>query len=149
MQGSTWISFFQRIPVNLHDCLALTVSTGAEIVLQNIIKLEVDFAIVRGRLAGTMEGARVVVIPYGMMVSIAFNRKLSDADIQQIFGEAGPMAAAVELTPAGAETPQPAEEPEEPAPTAPVPTAAAMPSKTMLLAKLRQRLAEGGGQGGR
>jgi hypothetical protein len=151
MQGSTWINFFRRIPVNLHDSLALTVTTGAEIVLQGIIKLDDDFAIMRGRLSGTTEGARVVVIPYSMMVSIAFNRRMTDAEVQQVFGEAGPMAAPIPLAPAGAEPSPKEEQPEEPATVAPAvaPAAQAMPSKTMLLAKLRARLAEGGGQGGR
>lgn len=148
MQGTSWIEFFRRVPVNLHDCLALTVTTGAEIVIQRIIKLEDDFAIMRGRMAGTQDGGRVVVIPYTQLVSVALNRRMTDAEVQAVFGASTPMAAAIDLAavadaPAAEEAP--AEEPgaaeEEPAEAAPA--RSAMPSKSVLLAKLRARLAGG------
>jgi hypothetical protein len=162
MQGTNWVQFFSRIPVNLHDCLALTMSTGAEIVLQRIVKLDEDFAVVRGRMAGTQDGGRVVVIPYNMMVSVAFNRRMMDKEVYAIFGPPGQMAAAMEFSPADDPDAarKPTEEPETEAPTvsapaapvnppAPAPPPLAMPSKTILLAKLRARLAENHGQIGK
>lgn len=154
MQGTTWISFFRRVPVNLHDCMAITMTTGAEIVLQSVVKLDVDFAILRGRMAGTTDGARVTIIPYNMMVSVAFNRRMTDAEVQKVFGAGGPMAAAMELGTAGGEAAAseaaPEATPPEPEPAPPPapppvkpPVGGPMPSKTMLLAKLRARLAEG------
>jgi hypothetical protein len=157
MQGTSWISFFRRIPVNLHDCLALTVTTGAEIVLQRIVKLEDDFAIVRGRMAGTQDGGRVVVLPYALLVSVAFNRRMTDVEVQAIFGEATPMAAPIDLSavadaaiaePAPEETPaEDAAVEEEARPTPAKPPI--MPSKSVLLAKLRARLADGNNQHGK
>lgn len=157
MQGTSWIAFFRRVPVNLHDSLALTVTTGSEIVIQSIVRLDDDFAIFRGRLAGTQDNGRVVIVPYTQLVSVAFNRHLKDADIEAIFGASTPMAAAIELTnaadePLGHEETAPAE-PAAAEPTAPPPPAVSppvrpsMPSKSILLAKLRARLADGGSQG--
>jgi hypothetical protein len=159
MQGNSWIAFFRRVPVNLHDSLAITVTTGSEIVIQSIVRLDEDFAIFRGRLAGTQDNGRIVILPYTQLVSVAFNRHLKDADVEVIFGAATPMAAPIELSigdaPLGHEE-KPTEEPvaEEPvatrAPAAtPAPVRPAMPSKSILLAKLRARLADGGGSGSR
>jgi hypothetical protein len=148
MQGTSWINLFRRIPVNLHDCLALTVTTGGEIILQGIVKLEPDFAIMRGRMAGTQDNGRVVILPYSQLVSIAFNRDLKEDAIQAIFGAADVMAAALDLSacaaPATAAEEAPAEDASVPAAAPAVNSrTAAMPSKSILLAKLRARLAEG------
>jgi len=155
MQSTSWIDLFRRLPSNLHDALALTVTTGAEIIIQGIVKLEPDFAILRGRMAGTQDNGRVVILPYSQLVSVAFQRHLKDNDIQTIFGASGPMAPPIELSngsePLAAATEQEPEEasvPGDEAPVNPVPRPS-MPSKSILLAKLRARLAEGNGAGGR
>ena len=62
--NDSWIAMFRRIPGNLQDVLSLGLNTGAEIVVQKIIKLEPDFMIVRGRVAGTQDTGRIVLIPY-------------------------------------------------------------------------------------
>lgn len=152
MQATNWINFFRRIPLNLHDSVALTMMSGAEIVLQTLIKIDADFLVVRGRMAGTTDLARVVVVPYSMLLTVAFNRRMSDAEAKQIFAGGGVPLAAEEPAPAVDEAAAPAaeepaaEEPKVPAETAPVNAPApppAMPSKSLLLAKLRARLAEG------
>ena len=60
MQGASWIALFERIPAKLHDTLALTLVTGAEIIMQSLLRLESDFAIMRGRMAGSTDAGRVI-----------------------------------------------------------------------------------------
>ena len=59
MQGPSWIALFERIPVKLHDQLALTLSTGAEILMQSVLRLESDFTIIRGRMSGSTDAGRI------------------------------------------------------------------------------------------
>ena len=147
-ENQAWITLFRRIPAELHDVLALGMTTGAEIVIQKIIKLEPDFMTIRGRLAGTQDTGRVIMVPYNKLTFVAVQRDLKDAEIESIFGKAGPVA---DLAAAPKAEPKPeAAEPAEPATTkeaaAPVngPKKPAPLSKSALLARLRDRLKESG-----
>lgn len=156
MQGDAWIALFHRIPLNLHDGLILSLTTGAEIVLQKFVKLEADYAILRGRMAGTQDNGRVVILPYSNIVTINVTRRLLEAEIDAIFGKEGQaFAASVPLTVAasaessgGGDTPLDTADVVAEAANAAAPPKPAMPSKTALLAKLRARLNETNRAGG-
>jgi hypothetical protein len=172
MQGFSWIALFERIPAKFHDTLALTLVTGAEIMMQSILRLEQDFAILRGRMAGSTDAGRVIVLPYNQIVNLAFVKRMLEADVKAIFGDIMVSAAAPAATAAAdaeaaqaagaVESPEEADAPpqgvavpmrtvlNERSPAAAAPTAptaknqAAPPSKSVLLARLRARLAEQG-----
>jgi hypothetical protein len=149
-----WISMFRRIPADLHDTLVLELRTGTELVLQGIIKLEPDFMIIRGRVSGTQDSGRVVMIPYGEIAYLAVTRILKDPEVEAIFGKGAPPAVtalpaaatdASATTPAGTQSDPAASKDEAtstPAETVNVPKKPDQMSKNMLLAKLRERLKE-------
>lgn len=149
MESNSWIPLFERIPASLHDSVALVLTTGSELVMQKLVKLDTDFIILRGRMAGTQDTGRVIVIPYSQLVAVALTRRVSDAELAAMLGQGGSEILA--SLAAGAESASDADPDEEneastvSAAAADVNTAgrAAMPSKTMLLAKLRARLGEG------
>ncbi len=137
--NQAWIAMFRRIPINLHDVLTLGMTTGVEIVIQKIVKLEPDFMIIRGRLAGTQDSGRIVMIPYAQLTFVAVVRDLKEEEIESIFGKGA--AAVVADLPPTPEAPA-AEEPPAQAPTAAVepPKKPAAPSKSALVAKLRGQM---------
>jgi hypothetical protein len=168
MQGPSWIALLERIPAKLHDSLALTLVTGEEILMQSVLRLESDFGIIRGRMSGSTDAGRVLIVPYDQIVNMAFTKRMLVADVQAVFGETletagangeaakgsdgetetGDASGAAEGSPRGVavemrtilNTAPP------PAPSA-VPAknqASAPPSKSILLARLRARLAEQG-----
>jgi hypothetical protein len=149
--NQAWIAMFRRIPAELQDTLALGLTTGAEIVVQKIVKLDADFMIIRGRLAGTQDAGRVVLIPYSQLTFVAVIRDLKDTEIEAIFGKGAPPAlASMPTLPTGEEA-APTPEPVAEVVPANDPAAAANPakkpedvSKTALLAKLRERLKDAG-----
>ena len=151
MNGSAWVGMIKRIPEAQHDILVAVTSTGAEIMVQKIMVLEEEFMIFRGRPAGSADAARIVLLPFDQLNLLAFGKPLQEAEIQKMFGHG---SAAVFATPAQAAPEKPAQEsaPAEhspdPAPTPQeTPTADAAlakpapPSKSILLARLRARLA--------
>jgi hypothetical protein len=145
--NQAWIAAFRRIPADLEDALALGLTTGAEIAVQKIVRLEPDFMILRGRLAGTQDTGRIVLVPYAQLTFAAITRMLKDTEVEEIFGKGEP-AAPPTLAGAPAEPSAPAAE----AATVNDPAALVNPvkkpeqvSKTMLLAKLRERMKDGGG----
>jgi hypothetical protein len=177
MQGPSWIALFERIPARLHDTLALTLVTGAEIIMQSVLRLEEDFAILRGRMAGSTDAGRVIVLPYNQIVNLAFVKRMLEPEVKAIFGDIMVSATAPTQTAAAGEEVEAAqatgaeetlEETEaptqgvavpmrtvlsEPPPAAAAPAGAAAtgakkqpspPSKSILLARLRARLAGDG-----
>jgi hypothetical protein len=170
MQAPSWVALFRQIPSNLHDCLVLITSTNAEVMVQSLLRLEVDYVILRGRMSGTIDGGRVMIVPYDQISNVAFAKLLLERDVVNIFGNNGTttFAAPIELSKApkigeaeevaededDAPIPGeqllelPAEDPrpvEQPVAAAPEPTKAtpSHPSKSLLLARLRARLAGG------
>lgn len=147
MQGSDWINLLRRIPANLHNELALGLVTGGEVVVQQLIRMENDFVIVRGRMSGSTAEGRVMIVPYSHMTLLALNKPMPETEVQAIFGAAPSEAPVVEAS-AGATTPsQPAarDKPADgilPKPAAPGQPKPTPPSKSVLLARLRERLAE-------
>ena len=143
--NEAWIAILQRIPTDLHDALALGITTGAEIVVQRIVKLEPDFMMIRGRLAGTQDSGRVVFIPYSQLTFIAVQRAMTDPEVDAVFGQDG-ATVFVDRSPAdgaAAEAPPEAEVTTVNEPASAVKKPAAL-SKSTLLAKVRDRLKDPG-----
>lgn len=146
-ENQAWIALFRRIPANLHDVLSLGLTTGSEIVIQKIVKLEPDFMIIRGRLAGTQDSGRIVMVPYNQLTFVAIGKHLLDTDVEAIFGKGAPVVAADMPSPPAERAESLPEQPAEP--EQPVSESQTkrnkkpeQASKTVLLAKLRERLKE-------
>ena len=156
MQGASWITLFRRIPANLHDGVILTMTTGGEVVVQKLIKLDADVVILRGRMAGTQDSGRIIILPYTQLMAINFTRRLSEKDVTAIFGNnTQAFAADFALTApteeeaadladadAGAENAVASDKPAsgKAQPAKPHAGKPGLPSKAELLAKLRSRL---------
>src|SRR2546421_5517036 len=111
MQGAAWIGLLRRIPPSLHDNLLLMTTTGFEIVLQRLIRLERDFLVALGRLSGSTDQPKLLIIPYVQMTYLSFGKKMEDAEIESLLGKPGAMASPVERPAAGRyQAPRPEEE---------------------------------------
>jgi hypothetical protein len=151
--NQAWISMFRRIPADLHEVLVLGLTTGAELVMQKLVRLEPEFMIIRGRVAGTQDSGRVIMLPYGQLTYVAVARLLKDPEVEAIFGKSTVISVGdLTMTPPadGAATPEtPGEEtaPESEPTAAPAEHGPAVKkpervSKSILVAKLRERLKE-------
>jgi hypothetical protein len=147
MQSATWIALIQKIPANQHDNLMLITLNGIEINIQAILRLEEEYLVLRGRLAGTDKG-RTLFLPYAQITYLGFQKVVKEADVRAMFGEVmaappPPVEQPAEEEPApAAEAPkpevvQPAPATPEPAPPKPAPRA--LPDKKSLLERLRAR----------
>jgi len=150
MQGNAWVSLIQRIPAQYHENLTVVLSTGAEIVMQTITCLEPEYMVIRGRTAGSTDGCRVYIVPYDQVQYLGFLKRLTEPEMQAVFGSAAPPVFAA--APAPVES-VPTESPPGPGPTPPTaaaPAAETAPkkpapiSKSILLARLRARLGKDG-----
>jgi hypothetical protein len=151
--NKAWIAMIRRIPGDMHDTLALGLRTGAEVVLQKLIKLEPDFMVIRGRVSGTSDPGRIILIPYGELSFVSSTRLLKDTQIEAIFGKESSLPMAASVLPSSAadeanatldELPEVEESlTEDRSETANAPKKKPEGvSKTVLLAKLRERMKE-------
>src|SRR5262249_7599624 len=85
MHGPSWIALLRRIPIQYHDSLAFSLTTGGEIVVQSLLRLERDFVSLRGRLSGSQDSGRVLILPYSQIVSLALQRRITDTEANAIF----------------------------------------------------------------
>lgn len=180
MHGPSWIALLRRIPVQYHDSLAFALVTGGEIVVQSLLRLEREFVIMRGRMTGSTDVGRIVILPYSQIVNLAFQRRMTEPEVQAIFGqdfeipirgepastapgasEAPEEAALLDIGPIGpvaTETPEAPDNSQgdpnnsfalagdeaaaDPAAASAERMKSKLPSKSMLLERLRARLAE-------
>ena len=134
-----WVSMFRRLPGNLHEALSLGTVSGAEVLVQKILKVESEFIILRGRLSGTQDN-RVMLMPYAQLTFVTIMRHLKDEEAEAIFGKGAAPARADLPTPAASDEGTAKSAPPEEKPTAEPAKKPVAPSKSVLVAKLRERL---------
>jgi len=159
MQSSAWIVLLRRIPPDQQHTLAIMTTVGIEINLQTIVRLEEDYAVIRGRLAGTTDTGRVFFVPFSQINYMGFNREVREEQINALYGEApaaglaAPKSEAMSAAPAAAEpvereappaaVPPPPPEPSPPPEPPKSPGSLKIPRKSGLLERLRARALAG------
>jgi hypothetical protein len=153
MQADVWKALLRRVPPEQIDNLMLMTAEGTEINVQALFRMEEDYLVLRGRLAGSNDAGRVFFVPYEHLDHIGFQRPLLDAQVQALFGEAPaapaepPPAPEAAAAPAPEPTPAAAAEARPEPPPAPAGPLARLPSRSAIIARLRQRteVAQSGG----
>jgi hypothetical protein len=85
MLARTWIALFRHIPPDHHPRFSLVTVNGTEISLQQILRLEAEFAIIKGRLSGSQDAGRVFFIPYASIDTFSFTNPVREADVAELF----------------------------------------------------------------
>ena len=143
MQGKDWIELFERIPEQFRDGFGIVTSSGTEINLEAILRLEEEFMVFRGRLMGSTEAQRTFFLPYAQINVLVYQRLMKPEEVQTWFGD-GPVAVASAPAEETVETPA---EPAAPAAAAPAPMpvqrmdSAPLPGKAAILERLRSKRA--------
>lgn len=160
MQQSTWIGLLRLIPPEKHDSLVVVTIIGIEITIQAVFRIEEEYVVLRGRLAGTSDAGRVFFLPYDQINFLAFQKEVAEAQIQDLYGDSGTAgsaaAAALDLVeevavaapaalPAGSSpTPSPSPGQKTPPPDVARPTIQSpLLGKTRLIERLRARAQPG------
>jgi hypothetical protein len=154
----------RRLPPALHEGLIIVTSNSAEIVVQSILRAERELLVIRGRMSGSQDTGRVIFIPFDQINYIGLGKKPQDAEILGILAKSVPGGRPAEASAAAAAAAEGGNEddafiPEAAHAAGPSPESAedgtaaqdqaaaatsrksAHPSKTVLLARLRARLA--------
>ena len=87
MPSAAWARLLRLIPPKDQDNLMLLTSNRTEFAVQAILRLDPDFLIIKGRLAGSQDQGRVFFIPYEQIDHIGFYRAVKDAEFNEMFAE--------------------------------------------------------------
>jgi hypothetical protein len=85
MLSAGWSRLLRQIPVKDQDGLMLQTINRTEIAVQLFLRLDPDFLIIKGRLAGSQEAGRVFFVPYEQIDHIGFYRAVKEADFNEMF----------------------------------------------------------------
>src|SRR5205823_894312 len=95
-----WPRLLRLVPPTDQDNLMLVTSNRTEFAIQAILRLDSEFVIIKGRLAGSQDQGRVFFIPYDQIDHVGFYRAFKDAEFTEMFAGLDEALAAAEL-PAG------------------------------------------------
>jgi hypothetical protein len=127
MREVSWAALLQHVPPEQQDGLMLVTTSGIEITINNLLRIDHEFVALRGRVAGSQEGGRLFLIPYENIHYLGTQRPIKDSEFQETFGNL------VMPEPAGASAFEPSN---PPPPVAPRPQPAI---KSAVLERFRSR----------
>ena len=90
MQSSAWIELLRLVPEKQHQNLLVLTAIGNEIAVQDIVRMEPDYLVVRGRLAGTSDLGRAFFIPFDRIVYIGYQKVVPQAELYGLYGATPP-----------------------------------------------------------
>jgi hypothetical protein len=129
MQNASWATLLRQIPADQHDQLMLHTANGTNITIQNLLRIDYEFVIFKGRLAGSQEQGRLFIIPYSNIDYFAFNRSVKDEEYMALFAGVNIPNPDAPPRPAVAEEPRPVVKP----------TRQGAPVKSSVLERFRTR----------
>src|SRR5262245_52810960 len=94
MQSMVWRDLIARIPPKQHDKLVVVTNVGIEITAQEIIRMEDDFLVIRGRISGTSDTGRLFFVPFDQITYVGILKALLESEIAEIVGAPGPQPTA-------------------------------------------------------
>jgi len=148
MLSADWIELIGRVPPDYHDGMVIQLNSGLILNMSSVIRTDVDFAVIRGRIAGSTDLGFTFFVPYDQMVCLYYTRALHETEVVKWFGDRPKhqaVRAAATEAPAGATAPETAPTADAAAlapTTAPITTrsgAIPLPGKAAILERLRRR----------
>ncbi|MCS6977406.1 MAG: hypothetical protein NZM31_10420 [Gemmatales bacterium] len=153
MTDREWSELFRKVPEEAQNALLIGLHNGTNIAVQDFLRVDDRFLLLRGRIAGTSDTGQMFCLPYDKLLYCCVTRPLPENVIVQIFGELlhplvdrGPLVEA--------EEPQPPTPAPEPAPVTPPaltppplsPSSAGTPGLASLRERLRAKLSGSSGE---
>jgi hypothetical protein len=89
MQYGVWLNLFRRLPPEHHDNFMVVTTVGTEIAIQSILRVEEEWLILRGRIAGSSDAGRIFFVPYSQINFAGFQKALKEEEYDAIMGKGG------------------------------------------------------------
>lgn len=139
MHNAAWVKLLSHIPAQEQSNLMLVTTSGTEITIQCLLRLDPECLALRGRLAGSTDAGRVFFVPYSHIDYFGFQQPLKEAEFHELFNNLQLLGPTLPLA-APAEVAAPAEPAPPVTPSAhPTPSRSPLAIKSAVLEKFRSR----------
>ena len=105
MPSAAWVRLLRLVPPKEQDGLKLVTCNGTEIAVQGILRLDQDFLMIKGRLAGSQDAGRIFFVRYEQIDHMGFYRAFKDSEFEETFAglDAPPSTVGAPAEPAAAD----------------------------------------------
>jgi hypothetical protein len=86
MQLTEWVRLFKNAPPEAQDGMILGIANGSTVAVQDLVRIDPEYVIVKGRLGGTTDAGMIFCLPYDQLTFFVFNKPLTDEQYSQTFG---------------------------------------------------------------
>jgi hypothetical protein len=108
MHNAAWVKLLRHVPEDQQSKFMLVTTSGVEITIQCLLRIDAECLAFRGRLAGSTDAGRVFFVPYSRIDYFGFQQPLKEAEFHELFGDLDlpdlPAPAAAPAAPAPAPT---------------------------------------------
>ena len=139
MLNASWAALLRQIPADQHDTLMVRTVNGTEIAVQTMLRIDYEFVIFKGRLAGSQDTGRLFILPFNNIEYFNINRAVKDEEYNTMFAAlAMPDPDALSAAPAAPTTKLTVTEGGLPSPVV-KPNRGGIPVKSSVLERFRTR----------
>ena len=85
MLNASWATLLRQIPADQHDTLMVRTVNGTEIAVQTMLRIDYEFVIFKGRLAGSQDTGRLFILPFNNIEYFNINRDVKDEEYNTLF----------------------------------------------------------------
>jgi hypothetical protein len=85
MHNAAWVKLLSHIPASEQSKLMLVTTSGTEITIQCLLRLDPECLALRGRLSGSTDAGRVFFVPYSHIDYFGFQQPLKEVEFHELF----------------------------------------------------------------
>lgn len=85
MQNFAWVALLRQIPEEQHNQYMIFTTSGTEIAVQSLLRIEQEVVVVKGRLSGSQDAGRVFFVPYERIDYFGTQQPMKDSDFNETF----------------------------------------------------------------
>src|SRR5262245_34022565 len=86
MDNQAWRDLIGKVPQKQHNKLAIMTYVGIEIAVQDLVRVQEDYLVIRGRLAGTSDAGRLFFIPFDQITYLGIMQLIREDELDEKFG---------------------------------------------------------------
>ncbi|MEI7855788.1 MAG: hypothetical protein WCJ06_18935 [Planctomycetota bacterium] len=87
MTTSAWLQLLPNLPQSWKESLVVKTISGTELSVQSIVRIDEQFVVIRGRVAGTTEQGQVYFVPTDRIETICIQRPPKEDEMQKVLNE--------------------------------------------------------------
>jgi hypothetical protein len=86
MQNGAWVEMLRLLPEAQHPNLLVMTADGSEVFVSDVVRMEPEYLVLRGRVAGTSDTGLAFFIPYDRIAFVRLQKSVPEELIYGLYG---------------------------------------------------------------